>query len=179
MTRPASREAAAAGSDPSVERRLLALLGLALRLAAAGIWIFAGAAKMPDLGSFQLDVARYSLLPQFLVAPVAYVLPFLELGVGIYLAIGLFVQGTALLGTLLFAAFLSAQLWALAKGIALDCGCFGPVARSTVSGLTLLRDFSLGIPTFLMSVFPARLLSLDRCLFGAANRFGGTAPAGH
>ena len=148
-----------------------------MRLVAAGIWVLSGAAKMPDLQGFRMEVARYGLLPDLLVAPFAYVLPFLELGLGLYLFLGLFVRGAAFIGTLLFAAFLAAQGWALANGIVLDCGCFGPVLRSTVSPFTILRDFCLGIPTFLMLAFPARMASLDRLLFGAENLFGGAAPA--
>ena len=151
----------------------LAILGLVVRLVAAGIWIFSGIAKMPDLAGFRLEVARYGLLPEFLIAPFAYVLPFLELGLGIYLGLGLFVRGAALGGTLLFASFLLAQGWALANGIVLDCGCFGSILESTVSPWTILRDFSLGIPTFLMLAFPARAASLDQRLFGAENLFGG------
>ena len=172
MKQPADK---AGAPGRAADSRELALLGLVLRLAAAGIWIFAGAAKLPDLHAFEVDVSRYGLLPQFFVAPFAYVLPFIELGTGVYLALGLFVRGAALLGTVLFVLFLSAQLWAMGKGIALDCGCFGPALPSTVSPLTVLRDFCLGVPTFLMLPFPARLLSLDRRLFGAVNLFGGVA----
>ncbi len=154
------------------ENRLLPLAGLVLRLAAAVIWLLAGAAKLPDLQGFRMEVARYGILPGFLTMPFAYVLPFLELGLGIYLGLGLFVRATALVGTLLFASFLGAQVWALANGIVLDCGCFGPVLKSTVGPLTLLRDFCLGLPTFLMLAFPARTASLDQRLFGQQNLFG-------
>ncbi|HET6452069.1 MAG TPA: MauE/DoxX family redox-associated membrane protein [Spirochaetia bacterium] len=160
------------------ESRALSWIGLAIRLLAAGIWLFAGAVKVADLQSFQVEVSRYQLLPQLLVAPFSYVLPFVELGVGVYLAIGLLVRGAALAGTLLFALFLAAQAWAMAKGLAIDCGCFGPAVESTVSPLTVIRDFCLGIPTFFMLPFPARFFSLDRRLFGAPNMFGEPAPAG-
>jgi hypothetical protein len=151
----------------------LAWLGLAVRLGAAAIWIVAGAAKIPQIQAFQVAVQRYGILPGFLTGPFSYVLPFLEIAIGLYLAAGLFIRGTALLGTALFAAFLTAQLFAWIRGISLDCGCFGSIVETTVGPLTVLRDFSLGIPTFLMLAFPARLLSLDRRIFGAVNQFGG------
>ncbi len=151
----------------------VAWVGLVVRLGAAAVWIVAGAAKIPQIHAFQVVVQRYGILPGFLAAPFAYVLPFLEVAIGLYLAAGLFVRGTALLGTVLFAAFLAAQVSALVRGISLDCGCFGTVAETTVSPLTVLRDFSLGIPTFLMLAFPARLLSVDRRFLGAVNLFGG------
>jgi len=151
----------------------LAWLGLVVRLGAAAVWIIAGAVKIPQIHAFQVVAQRYGILPASLAGPFAYVLPFLELAIGIYLAVGLFVRGAALVGTLLFAAFLAAQMSAWIRGISLDCGCFGTVAETSVGPLTMLRDFSLGIPTFLMLAFPARLLSIDRRFLGAVNLFGG------
>jgi uncharacterized membrane protein YphA (DoxX/SURF4 family) len=142
-------------------------LGVAIRLIAASVWIIAGALKLPQIGAFHVLVERYEILPPALAAPFAYVLPFAELVLGLYLAAGLFVRGTALAGTLLFAVFLAAQIQAWARGIALDCGCFGPALQTQVGPLTILRDFALGIPTFLMLAFPARAFSLDSRLFGA------------
>jgi uncharacterized membrane protein YphA (DoxX/SURF4 family) len=159
--------------ESSASEGPLAWIGLAVRLGAAAIWVVAGAAKIPQIQAFQVLVQRYGILPGFLTGPFAYVLPFLEIALGLYLAAGLFVRGTAFLGTVLFAAFLTAQMSALIRGISLDCGCFGSIAETTVGPLTMLRDFSLGIPTFLMLAFPARLFSLDRRIFGAVNLFGG------
>jgi uncharacterized membrane protein YphA (DoxX/SURF4 family) len=155
----------------SPARKPLAWAGFAVRLAAAVIWIVAGAAKLPDIRNFQLLVDKYGILPGALTGPFAYALPFLEIAIGLYLAAGLFVRGTALTGTLLFSAFLIAQATAWARGMTLDCGCFGTAVESTVGPLTMLRDFSLGIPTFLMLAFPARKISLDSRLFGAVDRF--------
>lgn len=148
-------------------------LGFGIRLGAAAVWIVAGAAKIPQIQAFQVLVQRYGMLPDVLSGPFSYVLPFLELAVGLYLALGLFVRGAALAGTVLFAVFLVAQASAMIRGISLDCGCFGTIAQTTVGPLTMLRDFALGIPTFLMLIFPARFLSLDHRLFGARNLFGG------
>jgi uncharacterized membrane protein YphA (DoxX/SURF4 family) len=144
-------------------------LGLALRLGAAAVWIAAGVAKVPQIETFHVLVERYAILPPVLAGPFAYVLPFLEIGIGLYFVLGLFVRGTAVVGTALFAMFLTAQMSAWVRGISLDCGCFGATLQTTVGPLTMLRDFALGIPTFLMLAFPARALSLDRRLFGAAD----------
>jgi uncharacterized membrane protein YphA (DoxX/SURF4 family) len=156
---------------PARKGNALPWLGLAIRLGAASVWIIAGAAKIPQIESFHVLVERYGILPHFLAAPFSYVLPFLEVGIGLYLAAGLFVRGTALVGTLLFAVFLTAQVSALARGITLDCGCFGAALQSRVGPLTILRDFGLGVPTFLMLALPSRRFSLDRRLFGASDAF--------
>jgi uncharacterized membrane protein YphA (DoxX/SURF4 family) len=146
-------------------------LGLAIRLGAASVWIIAGAAKVPQIETFHLLVERYGILPHLLAGPFAYVLPFLEIALGLYLAAGLFVRGTALAGTLLFAVFLTAQVSAWARGITLDCGCFGTALQARVGPLTILRDLGLGVPTFLMLGLPARRLSLDSRLFGGVDAF--------
>ena len=165
------------GSNAGADRPAgaVAWLGLVVRLGAAAVWILAGVAKIPQIHAFQVTVQRYGILPTALIGPFAYVLPFLEVALGLYLAVGLFVRGTALVGTALFAIFLAAQVSAWARGISLDCGCFGSMLETTVGPLTVFRDFSLGIPTFLMLAFPARFFSVDRRFLGAVNRFGGSA----
>ena len=173
---PAHRKAAEHAGTRSARARsrgrtVLPWLGLAIRLGAASVWIIAGAAKIPQIESFHVLVERYGILPHLLAAPFSYVLPFLEIALGLYLAAGLFVRGTALVGTLLFAVFLAAQVSAWARGITLDCGCFGAALQSRVGPLTILRDLGLGVPTFLMLGLPSRRLSLDSRLFGAPDGF--------
>jgi hypothetical protein len=121
--------------------------------------------------TFAVLVQRYAILPTSLAVPFAYILPFFEIGIGLYMAGGLFVRGTSLVGTLLFAVFLTAQISAWARGISLDCGCFGTAIQTAVGPLTIIRDFCLGIPTFLMLAFPSRKLSVDSRWFGQVDRF--------
>jgi uncharacterized membrane protein YphA (DoxX/SURF4 family) len=147
--------------------------GLAVRVAASAVWMIAGAAKIPQIQAFPALVERYGILPRILAVPFAYALPFLEIGLGAYLAAGLFVRGSAFVGTVLFAAFLAAQTRAWVMGISLDCGYFGAIAQTRVGPATILRDFVLGIPTFLMLALPARRLSVDGRLFSAPDVFGG------
>ena len=153
------------------ERRILPWIGLAIRLAAAAVWLVAGIAKLPAIESFRIEVERYLILPHALSIPFAYVLPFFEIGLGLYLAAGLFVRGSGLVGTLLMVVFIAAQTQAWARGLSIDCGCFGSLVQSRVGIVTVLRDFALGIPTFIMLARPARLLSLDRLLFHRADGF--------
>ena len=152
-------------------RSFLPWLGFAIRLISAIFWILSGAMKLPDLGAFADQVDRYEVLPRFLVAPLASILPFFEIFLGLYLAAGLFVRVSALVGTILLAVFLAAQVQALIRGLVLDCGCFGSIFSVTVGPGTIFRDLALGLPTFLMAAFPARRFSLDRQLFDAADRF--------
>lgn len=164
-----------ASSAPTVgwqTRAALPWVGFTVRLMAAAVWILAGATTIPDLGAFAVQVDEYQVLPAFLVVPLADILPFFEIFLGLYLVAGLFVRASALVGTILFAVFAAAQLQAVIRGLVLDCGCFGAVARTTVGPWTIIRDVILGIPTFVMLAFPSRRLSLDSRLFGAVDAFG-------
>jgi uncharacterized membrane protein YphA (DoxX/SURF4 family) len=155
--------------------RAVPILGLAIRLSAAAIWLVAGAAKVADLEQFRVQVGQYQLLPHAVESPFAYALPFVELLVGLYLALGLLTRAAAAAGCVLMLLFLVAQGQAWARGLSLDCGCFGTLAHERVGALSVLRDVALGIPSLVMLWRPARLLSLDARLFALPDMFTGWA----
>lgn len=154
------------------ERSVLPIVGLAVRVAAAAIWLVAGAVKVADLEQFHVQVRLYQLLPHALEAPFAYALPFVELLLGLYLLAGLLTRWAGILGSVLMLAFLIAQAQAWARGLSFDCGCFGALARTQVGAATIARDAALALPSLLMALRPARLLSLDSRLLGLPDRFG-------
>ena len=147
-------------------RSALPVLGLAIRLAAGAVWLVAGAAKIADLEQFRVQVGAYDVLPAGLEAPFAYALPFVEVGIGLYLVSGLLVRGTAALSCLLMAVFVVAMIQARLRGLVLDCGCFGSLTRQPIGLWTIARDAALGLPGLIMVFLPARLLSLDARLLG-------------
>jgi len=154
-----------------VRSRALPIAGLVIRLAAAAVWLTAGFAKIVDLGHFHDQVEQYRLLPNALEAPFAYTLPFLEVLVGLYLLVGLLTRVAAIAACVLMILFLVAQGQAWARGLVLDCGCFGSIAHEKVGATTIARDVALGLPSLVMAIWPARLLSLDRLLFGLPDAF--------
>jgi uncharacterized membrane protein YphA (DoxX/SURF4 family) len=151
--------------------RSLPWIGLAVRLGAAGIWLVAGAAKLADLERFHAQVEAYKLLPGGLEAPFAYALPFVEVGIGLYLALGLLIRPTAILACALMLTFVVAMAQARARGLSLDCGCFGSLTKQPVGLDTILRDALLGLPSLAMAIWPARLFSLDHALLDRPDRF--------
>jgi uncharacterized membrane protein YphA (DoxX/SURF4 family) len=152
-------------------RALLPAVGVAIRLAAAAVWIVAGAAKVVDLEHFHAQVEQYRLLPHALEAPFAYAVPFVELLVGLYLAVGLLTRAAAAACCVLMVLFLVAQAQAWARGLSLDCGCFGTLVHERVGLVTILRDVALGLPSLVMLLRPARALSLDARLFALPDAF--------
>ena len=100
-------------------------IGLAARLLVGGVWIVAGLLKLPDLPSSVRAVRAYQLLPEAVVPAVGYALPIVEVAVGILLVVGLLVRASAVVSAVLFLAFTIGISSAWARGLQIDCGCFG------------------------------------------------------
>ena len=132
--------------------RVLLLIG---RLALASVFLFAAYTKLrPALpGPFSMDSLRlslslfatqvdsYQLLPERAVSLVAHTLPFIELVLGLLLLAGWKLRYFASLTSALLLAFFGVMLRSYAKGMEINCGCFGP--GETLGVKTLLRDGSL------------------------------------
>ena len=92
-------------------------------------------------------VRAYRLLPESLVAPVAFGLPVVEIAVGLALLIGVFVRTAAVAAAVLLVVFLAAVASAWARGLQSDCGCFGDggevAAGETAYPAEILRDAAL------------------------------------
>ena len=119
-------------------------LATAARLVLGGVFVVAGALKIPDPAAAVRAVRAYRLLPESLVAPVAFGLPVLEIAVGLALLIGVFVRTAALAAAVLLVLFLVGIGSAWARGLRIDCGCFGNgrevAAGRTAYPLEVLRD---------------------------------------
>ncbi|HET8599361.1 MAG TPA: MauE/DoxX family redox-associated membrane protein [Segeticoccus sp.] len=105
---------------------ILDVVGLVARLILGVVLVWAGASKITDLQSSVRAVLGYQLMPSYSVAHlVGTVLPVVEILVGVLLIIGLFTRAAAVVGGLLMVAFIIgiASVWA--RGISIDCGCFG------------------------------------------------------
>ena len=104
-------------------RRLMPWVGLAVRVAGAAVWLFAGITKLTDLTAFEAQVQAYQVLPHVVVAPFAYALPLVEVALGVYLLVGALVRPVAIVSCVLMAIFILAELQAWARGLSIDCGC--------------------------------------------------------
>ncbi|HPZ68832.1 MAG TPA: MauE/DoxX family redox-associated membrane protein [Dermatophilaceae bacterium] len=127
--------------------RGLDLLGTLLRLVLGGVILVAGALKVTNLGQSALAVRAYQLLPYDLAGYVGYALPIIEIVIGLLLVLGLFTRISALLGALLMLAFVIGIASAWARGLSIDCGCFGGGgtigAEQTAYPFELSRDVAL------------------------------------
>jgi uncharacterized membrane protein YphA (DoxX/SURF4 family) len=135
-------------------KRVLVLIA---RLVVGGLFIYAGALKAADPGGLIRDIWNFQLVPEPWAWWLAAYLPFLEVLAGIALITGLQRRGAHLLLGGLLVAFLAALIVAAARGLDVNCGCFGSNPDGTSSSLTwpIIRDLLL-LTGLAVSIWAAR-----------------------
>jgi uncharacterized membrane protein YphA (DoxX/SURF4 family) len=142
-----------------------ALLGhvvLVLRLAIGAIFLVAGVSKVGHAAEFAAQIAGFQLLPQAVIAPMALVLPFLEILLGGYLVVGLFTRASAWVAVLLLALFDGAIASAVVRGMTVSCGCFGPNDKTVTTWGEVARDAVFVLLALIIALRPPGTLALDR-----------------
>lgn len=114
------------------------------RLALAGVLLAAALPKLADPAGFAAKLPNYQIFPDALVNLIAAVVPMLELLAALALVSGVLYRGGVWLAGGLLASFTALLASALARGLDLDCGCFGAAVQAEpVSWLDLLRNLVL------------------------------------
>ena len=120
-----------------------AISGAVLRYLLGFVFIYAGYQKLQQPFLFLSTVFAYRPIAPWIAISVGYGLPWIEVVVGTCLFTGAFLYGSLLVSCGLSALFVSAQAWALAKGLSISCGCFSPTGSDLVSYATLLRTVAI------------------------------------
>jgi uncharacterized membrane protein YphA (DoxX/SURF4 family) len=146
--------------------------GLLARLVTGGVWIVAGALKLPDPAGSVRAVRAYELLPEAVVPTVGYLLPALEIVVGVLLVLGLLTRAAAMVSSLLFVGFVIGIASAWARGLQIDCGCFGgggfEAGADKDYPWEIARDLGLLVLSLWLVVRPASRWSIDGVLLRPA-----------
>jgi uncharacterized membrane protein YphA (DoxX/SURF4 family) len=150
-------------------KRGLAWAGLIARLVVGGVWLVAGALKVTTPSDSIHAVQAYRLLSSSAAEWVGYAMPAIELVVGLALVVGVFVRGASVLSALLLIAYIVAIASVWARGIKIDCGCFGgggadPNAASSYPW-EIARDSVLFLASLLLVWLRRTPLALDSLLF--------------
>jgi hypothetical protein len=84
-----------------------------------------------------------------MVETAAHVIPWLELALGALLISGIWLRISGTVVSLILLTFFSLMVRAYAKGMQINCGCFGP--GEVISWKTLLRDGSMAAAAIAMT----------------------------
>lgn len=146
-------------------------VGLVTRLVLGVVLLVAGGLKVGKPLGAARAVQAYDVMPFEVARWVGYALPWVEIVIGVLLVLGLFTRVSATIGTLLMVAFVIGIAQAWARGLSIDCGCFGGGgqidASQTKYGREIARDLALALCGAWLVVRPASTLGLDRALFPA------------
>jgi len=141
-------------------------LGLLARIILGGVFLVAGFLKYQHLDKSQMAVRAYEILPIAIANFLGITLPFLEMAIGILLILGAATRIAAALGGLFMAIFIIGISQAWARGLSIDCGCFGgggQVAPGATNYLPeILRDTALALMAIYLFRFPQSKFGLDR-----------------
>ncbi|MCD5311418.1 MauE/DoxX family redox-associated membrane protein [Kineosporia babensis] len=100
-------------------------VGPVFRLLIGGVFLYTGFKKIQDIDDTIRSVRNYQLLPEAIVPTVGSALPVVELILGVLLVAGLLNRFTAVLSFLTSLAFFIGVASAWARGLQIECGCFG------------------------------------------------------
>jgi len=146
-------------------------VSLGARLVLGIVLIWAGATKVGDLTASSASVKSYQMVRYELAEFLGHTMPFAEIGLGILLVIGLFTRVSGALGALMMIAFIIAIASVWARGIAIDCGCFGtggPVEHEKAMAAypwEIARDVGLAACGVWLVVIKKPFLAVDTWLF--------------
>ncbi len=148
--------------------RALPVAVLVVRVVLGAIFLVAGGLKIGHFAQFAQEIAAFRLLPRGVVAPMAILMPFVEVGLGAFLVAGLFTRTVAGIAAVLLLVFDLAIASAVMRGLQLSCGCFGPNDTSVTTWGEVARDAIFVVLAVLVALRPPGALALDRKLRNAS-----------
>jgi uncharacterized membrane protein YphA (DoxX/SURF4 family) len=110
------------------------ILSVVARFGLAAIWLYSGLIKLLNPLESRQAVQAYEILPADLIPSVAVALPAFEVILGLLLLLGLFLRPVAVASGLLLLVFIIGIASAWARGLQIDCGCFGGGGYSEDAG---------------------------------------------
>ena len=140
--------------------------GLVARLILGGVLFAAGYLKVGTPDKSQMAVRAYEMLPIPLANFLGLILPPIEIVIGALLIVGALTRVMAALGGFTMFVFIIAIAQAWARGLNIDCGCFGgggAVAPGETKYLQeILRDIVLVFLAAYLIRYPSTKFSLDK-----------------
>lgn len=133
---------------------------LSCRIVVGFVFIFAAFSKAADAEGFAQAISNYKLLPNFLINILAITLPWIELSTGLLLVFGISTKENSAILSGLLIIFILAIVISLARGLDIECGCFGTIDGSKVGLKKILENIGLLILSLILIKFDSKFLSI-------------------
>lgn len=144
------------------------VVGLIFRIVLAGVLLYAGGVKLIEPHGARDAIMAYRIFPPSWAPVMGYALPLLEIALGLFLLVGLFVRLSALVTAILMLAFVGGIISVWVRGYSIDCGCFGgggdisPAGRASRYTQEILRDLAFAAMGIWLFMRPRSLYSLEK-----------------
>ena len=102
---------------------MIKYLTLFFRIVVGVIFLWASFDKIIDPVKFARDISNYHIVPLGLENTIALILPWLEFFIGTGLILGVMVDGSIIISSVLLITFNIMIAQAMARGFNIDCGC--------------------------------------------------------
>ena len=133
-----------------------------IRLITGLFFIYAAQSKIVNAEEFAQAIRAYDIIPDFLSALPAIILPWMELYCGIFLLAGLYTRSSAAIAGVLMVLFTLNVLIALLRGLEIDCGCGASVTGiENVSWIKIIENSFIIFLLFLISSRDSHFLAFD------------------
>ena len=116
---------------------------LLVRLWLGATFIVSGVSKFQYFNEFQRAVYDYGLVPVPVATFISYCVPGIEVLLGVYVILGLFLRPAALGLALMLMGFIAILSYALVTGMDIDCGCFVGGKSEPVTWKKVAEDVGL------------------------------------
>lgn len=111
---------------------------LVFRVVLGGLFVYAGLVKALEPLDFAQSIRNYEIIGPSLSFIAAIILPWLEILAGAGLVAGIWKRGAALVISGLLVFFIVLTVVTMARGLDIDCGCFGAIDRK--AGLSVIFE---------------------------------------
>ena len=141
---------------------------LLCRFVPAAVFLWAGLAKVTDIQDSINSVDAYEVLPGPVAELVGRLLPWAEIALALLLVLGLFVRFAGIATAALSLVFIVGMTQAKARGLAIDCGCFGVGGTGDgVGWWDIVRDIPLVLAGVYLAMRPHGPWQLDNVFEGS------------
>lgn len=154
------------------KQQILVWLAPATRVVLGVMWVVAGATKVGKLGTTTQSIEAYEIFTYEWSRYLAHVIGPVEVLGGAMLVLGVLIPFCSIVSLTALTLFIVGLSQALARGLNIDCGCFGTsdlAGTSLDMWIAILRDIVfIGLTVFVWKCHASRKMSVEGLLTSRA-----------